>query len=482
MSFSPNLTYFVERMQGVSVNTFKLESMNRDTAVAGQIITFDLPSNAILNLRSLKVWCNANANNGTADIRSRLPPINDLVERCEVSVGGVILAQGANYVNVLNEVQKALGYDDCDPVFGHPEYVRHKSYVNGLDFGNTANEQYASSSINYFAIDKFHGFLNTAEPKLLDTSLVPDMRVRLYMASNNVLTKSEGVAIGNGPARVGPPAFEAGFVKNDNLPAGTAAYQITNIHATIEAIGLADTTYDAMLSAQMSQAGFLEIPYKDYTSFSEVHSGATRFSVSTQSLDRVWVAWRSNDFDTQFCPISIDGYKLQGAFITGSYQDDATAQGAAASGTTVDLGLPQYDEGGVLDTNKEKYKSRYFNFTKPDTNMTLQLQLNGAYMPQFPANLGELYGITKNSLPFKGLKNVSFNQYLENYCIQCFRLNMPDSEYSRTISGLDTRAVNLQGVVKTSGTTGSTNLQISVFTEQTSCLRVGAGRAIEIIA
>lgn len=482
MSFSPNLTYFVERMQGVSVNTFKLESMNRDTAVAGQIITFDLPSNAILNLRSLKVWCNATADNGTADIRARLPPINDLVERCEVSVGGVILAQGANYVNVLNEVQKALGYDDCDPVFGHPEYVRHKSYVNGLDFGNTANEQYSSSSINYFAIDKFHGFLNTAEPKLLDTSLVPDMRVRLYMASNNVLTKSEGIAIGNGPARTGPPAFQAGFTKTDNLPAGTAAYQITNIHATIEAIGLADTTYDAMLSAQMSQAGFLEIPYKDYTSFSEVHSGSTRFSVSTQSLDRVWVAWRDNNFDSQTAPVSIDGYKTQGAFIVGSYQDDATAQGATASGTTIDLGLPQYDEGGVLDTNKEKYKSLYFNFKKPHTDMTLQLQLNGAYMPQFPANLGELYGITKNSLPYKGLKNVSFNQYLENYCIQCFRLNMPESEYSRTISGLDTRAVNLQGVVKTTQASGTSNSQISVFTEQTSCLRVGAGRAIEIIA
>jgi hypothetical protein len=30
--------------------------------------------------------------------------------------------------------------------------------------------------------------------------------------------------------------------------------------------------------------------------------------------------------------------------------------------------------------------------------MKMQLQLNGAYMPQFSANLGELYGMTRNSL------------------------------------------------------------------------------------
>ena len=77
---------------------------------------------------------------------------------------------------------------------------------------------------------------------------------------------------------------------------------------------------------------------------------------------------------------------------------------------------------------------------------------------------------------------MSLDQYINNYCVQCFRLNLPDSEYSRTISGLDTRAVNLQGVVRTENTGGSDNLAINIFTEQTECLRVGAGRSIEIIA
>tara|TARA_R110000822_G_scaffold50798_3_gene132427 strand:+ start:480 stop:1934 length:1455 start_codon:yes stop_codon:yes gene_type:complete len=483
--FSPNLTYFVERLQGVSTNTFRLESQNKTTAQQNDIITFDLPSNAILNLRSLKVWCNATANKGAVPSGARLPPISDLVERIEVSVGGIILSQGTNFSNVLQEAMYALQEDSCDSITGHPQYVREKSYVNKLGSGagiltGTANEDYPQNgNLQYFCIDKFPGFLSTADPKLMDSSLLPDIRVRLYMATDNLLTTSLNVGMGSAAAIVGPPIIKAGFARAGG--AGGGRYELTDIHATIEAIGMSDLGYDSMIDSQMKQQGFLEIPYKAYTTFQENHSGASRFTVSTQSLDRVWVAWRIANPNVQLPPVIVDGYKGEGAFISGLYETDAVAQGAAAQGTNLDLGLPGYDIGGVLGTNSEKYKSAYFNFVQPTANMRMQLQLNGAYMPQFSANLGELYGMTRNSLQgAREAKNVSFNQYLNNYCVQCFRLNLPDSEYSRSICGLDTRAVNLQGIVKTDGVVG--NPTINIFTEQTETLRVGPGRAIEVIS
>lgn len=493
MNFNPNLAYFVERLQGVSTNTFKLETQNKDSAKSADIISFDLPSNAILNLRSLKVWCNADCNGESGGVTlagARLPPIDDLVERCEVSVGGIILSQGTNFQNVLNEAQKAVQVDYCDSVVGHPEYVRNLSYVDGTGTGlagarlpitGLKNEGYPVSALSRFCMQKFHGFLSSADPKLLDTSIVPDIRVRLYMASDNVLTTSAGTAIGSAVAVA--PNFEAGFAQdagNTNSGPGGAKYILTNLHATIEAIGLADQAYDQMIAAQMGTQGFLEIPYKAYTSFQETHAGSSRFTVSTQSLDRVWVAWRKTEFNNQAAPLIVNGYKKEGAYIKGVIA-------AAAALSTVDLGLPQYDAGGVLGTNSEKYKSQYFNFKAPKDTMLMQLQLNGAYMPQFSANLGELYGMTRNSLMgARESKDMSLDQYLNNYCVQCFRLNLPDSEYSRSISGLDTRAVNLQGIVRTEGTaTGgvaSTNLAINIFTESSSTLRVGAGRAIEVIS
>jgi hypothetical protein len=66
---------------------------------------------------------------------------------------------------------------------------------------------------------------------------------------------------------------------------------------------------------------------------------------------------------------------------------------------------------------------------------------------------------------------------------------MPDSEFSRTISGLDTRSVSLNGYVitggqlKEDGAVGGTdgNPDLMIFCECTSTLRVGSGRQLEVI-
>ena len=40
MSYSPNLTYFLDRLQGFSTNIFSLETNGADTATANKIIRF----------------------------------------------------------------------------------------------------------------------------------------------------------------------------------------------------------------------------------------------------------------------------------------------------------------------------------------------------------------------------------------------------------------------------------------------------------
>ena len=52
------------------------------------------------------------------------------------------------------------------------------------------------------------------------------------------------------------------------------------------------------------------------------------------------------------------------------------------------------------------------------------------------------------------------------------------------ICGLDTRSVNLQGVVNTQPGAGGVAIEknLMIFTESTETMRVGAGRSIEIIS
>jgi hypothetical protein len=432
------------------------------------------------------VFFNANAST-VAHTGARLPPVQDLFERVEVSVGGIILSQGTNFVNVLTEAKKALEGDHTDVAMGHPDYVRAVSYVNKKALAATANEFYTVNGNDpLFCVDRFEGFLGTAEPRLLDTSILPEIRVRITLASNNVLSTSANVTLGKAAGQFSDESVAAtssGPGASD-APVTGAAYQLSQIHATIECIGLADQTYDNMIAAMMSQQGFLEIPYKSYDCFQDSHTGSSRFTVSTQSLDRVWVAWRDAHYNSQDTPLIVEGYKSSGAFVS--------VAAVNADGTNYDIGKPQFDVGGSLNTNKEKYVGRYFNFPEPIAHSAAaesglgwkaQLQLNGAYYPQFAASLPQLYGITKNSVPGRKIKDMSMRQYQKNYCVQCFRLNLIDSEQQRLLSGLDTRSVNLQGILSTQGRgVIRHDPNVCIFTESTATLRVGAGRAVEIIS
>ena len=426
-----------------------------------------------------------------------MPPVRDLFERIEVSCGGVILSQGANFANVMARARDALLGDSFDPVTGHAKIIRRKAdygqYTNLTNGENELAGQTVPTGETLFAFHAYEmeGFMSSVDPKLFDSSIIPDLRVRLYMAPNSVLSASKfaetpglqtdhfadqtetaqddvslAATIGTGPGRS----------NQYKVTVADAKYEITNIVGTIECISLADMTYENLLASTMQAQGYLEAPFKAYHSFQDTHSGATRFSVATQSLDRVWITWRGTDFSHIDTPIMLQtGVSAPGLVVN---REDATA-GALMPGD------PEPD-----------YKPRYMYFTEPrkyftskdaagkilgisdQGNWKLQLQLNGAYFPQYMANLQQLYEISTNSTEGRRKNEMSQMVYRHGNCVQCFRLNMPDSELSHTLSGLDTRAVNLAGYVKTVGTNTST---CNVFVECTSTLRIGAGRAIELI-
>ena len=70
MALPANLSYFLSRMQGVSTNYFKIFPNNTGTASPNKILRFELPSNSLLNLRSIALMfsasCTGAAAGGTA--------------------------------------------------------------------------------------------------------------------------------------------------------------------------------------------------------------------------------------------------------------------------------------------------------------------------------------------------------------------------------------------------------------------------------
>jgi hypothetical protein len=172
----------------------------------------------------------------------------------------------------------------------------------------------------------------------------------------------------------------------------------------------------------------------------------------------VWVAFRATTYPDQGAPLIVAGYR----------------NASNSNGTYL----------GMLDTDREKYVGKYYNFEEPapitNGKVTYQLQLNGAYYPQFAATAEEMYAISKNSLLGSyNAHNMSLEQYKNHYFVMCARLNMPESEFSRTFSGLDTRSVSLNGYFNTFNTSGNSN--IVIFCECSSSIRIGQGRMIEVL-
>ncbi len=490
MSYSPQLVYFLDRLSGFSTNIFKLMPNGNADAAPNSITRITLPANALLNTRSFKLHflasCNASASTG-----GRLPAdLSTLVERVEVSAGGVQLSQGTNFYNTLVNAKAAIQGSRCDSVTGHSELVRANKF-DGKTIGNTTDEganaaatdsevygstfstdgdQSTTQSFNSatpHVIDKWEGFLGTCEPKILDAAILPDLVVSIYWADNSVL------------ASAGSANKHSTFIVQS---APAAQYVIKNVHASIETIGLADSVYDNMVSSMIASKGFVEIPFKQYFSFSNTHTGSSRFTVATQSLDRIWTAWRNDGYSTLGPPQPVPGYSTAAGSAAGTIAGASIT--AAQLNTLVNsatAGLSDY--GGMHGTGaQEKYLTKFQKFTEQGTDGALkyQFQLNGAYYPQYPAGMEDMYQITKNSLPGAVKYGLTKEQLRDSYFVQCVRLNMPDSEFSRQVSGLDTRSVSLNGYVNTTGElTEYANLMI--FAECTSCLRVGAGRQLEVV-
>ncbi len=472
----PNVSYFMSRLQGVSTSHFKIFPQNSGSQSANKIIRFELPSNTLLNLRSCRMLFNVTTTSTSAVAQARLPnDTRSFVDRMAIYMGGVLVQNSFSNYNTLVHAKKALGADRCsDLTLTHPEICRTTSYHTGIAFdaGATAvearHESYDSLA-NQLAITDWESFLGSAEPGIIDTGLFPQITIEITLADNVILPQCVWAA--TTPLALATTATTGGIAA---VGAGTASYTMDNITMQVEVLGMASSVLDEVVAQRISQVGYLSIPFKNYFSFSSSHSATSRFNVNSASWDRLWVAWRDANGGTVSGAVPVSGYKLAGAFAGAT---------SGASTTTVAIGVPQYDSGGSLDTNKEKYVARAFNFVEPllagQTVSNYQLQINSANYPAYKLTVPEAYTLTMNSIDvYDKTRVMSLDQYRDNYFVQCYRFFLPESDYSRLSSGIDTRNTSSVCAIVTENVTNST--PCFIFAEVTSELRV-ANRAIEVI-
>jgi len=467
-----NLRFFMSRLQGVSTSHYKIYPTAGDTGTAGKQIRFELPSNVLVNLKSARLMFNAKA---VGAVIGRLPEdTRSLIERITILAGGVQIQNGHNCYNVLAHAKKALTGMQPASALTHPDFVRKKSYHNGTT--PTTTEEYAGVG-EQLAIDTFDGFFSTAAPSIIDTGIFPQITVEFTLADNNVCSNAAGVALSG-----------AGGATITDAGAGDVTYTLSNMTMQIEVLGMASSILDEIVAERISQVGYLSIPFKNYYTFTSIHNSTTRFNVNSSSFDRLWCCWRNKDFGTSKAPTVIAGYKSGGAFVSPVTEAQTVAGGAIELNLNIDIGLPGYDEGGVMGTNTEKYQTKYFQFQQQYpagvTNanaVSYQLQINGANYPAYRLNTTESLAMSLNSVDYFVNSNrpMTLDQYKKNYMVQCYRFCLPESDAYRLASGLDTRATSAQCAVLTEGLHDS-NQHLTIFAECTAELRI-ASRQVELV-
>lgn len=477
----PNVSYFMSRLQGVSTSHFKIFPQNSGAQTANKIIRFEMPSNTLLHLKNCRLLFNISTSSSDLTTQARVfGDTRSIIDRMAVYMGGVLVQNSFSNYNILVHAKKALGADRCsDSTLTHPEICRTTSYHDGTVFnaGATAvdarNESYTTPEVQLAIVD-WEGFLGTAEPSIIDTGLFPQITIEITLADNVIVPAITWAA--NTPLALTNAANTAGIGATGS---GTASYSLDNVTMQVEVLGMASSVLDEVVAQRISQVGYLSIPFKNYFSFSSSHSNTSRFNVNSASWDRLWVAWRDTNGASKSAPVRVAGHKIAGAFTsTATIADTVTG-----NSVNQDIGKPTYDIGGTFDTNSEKYVSRYFNFTENllagQTVSNFQLQINSANYPAYKLTVPEVYSLTMNSIDvYDKTRVMSLDQYRKNFFVNCYRLCLPESDYSRLSSGLDTRATSAQCALVTENLANST--PCFIFAEVTSELRV-ANRAIEVI-
>jgi len=464
VAYPPAVSYFVRRIMGVTTNQYKIEpNGSPDNLGAGQIITFELPTNALLDLKSLKFIFGAKTVGGTV---SRLPnKIDSLIERYSVEAGGLTIAQGFPQYNTVKHVKAIVTESwgknkSLTTSTSHENIPRKRSDVT--DGALTGEEDLSAE--DYLAVTDFLGFLGESSPQVMDCSLLPNLVLKIYLANTTVLTNSAGTNLSG--------AASAAFNAEGT---GTATYLINRAHLCCSVYGIMDGNYDRMVESKIVNEGFLEVPFKNYQTFQDgAHSGSSRFNLGCQSLDKLYAVFRSENYNTQSPPNLLAGMKRSEA--TGDVFVAATSAGSPTADFGTQFGVPLY-ENPVF--NGEKYIAQTHEFPRPGGFATGQFNINGTLYPQWAATSGDWQKLTQDAMECDENQIMSYSQWVYHYHVMAIRLNLPHADKLRIISGLDTRSINLSGMFNTTGVTSSRAL--TLIAEYTSSLRIGSGLQLSLV-
>lgn len=246
MSYPKNLAYMVSKLAGYSTQVVKVRVNGTNSAVGGDVVSFDLPYNAIVDMDSLRFFFKLSTT-GFGDIRHA----EGIIRQIFVEAGGQVISNGCDGThllwNTLNDLQA-----------GDKQTARQ---LFQKSTGLTAAPAAALSSVQCY-VSNILGFPMSVKPQFIDTSLFPSGSIRISFRLNPHSAVIAGAA---------------------------TAYSLSDMYLLVRTVDIQDGLYYQVLNEKL-KSGAIEIPFTNIYSFNSgtigtLSDSTLRFSLSSQSVD-----------------------------------------------------------------------------------------------------------------------------------------------------------------------------------------------------
>lgn len=410
MGLPQNLQYFINRIEGYSRQTYKISTVNADVATHSSFVTVDMPNQALIDLSTAKWHFKARATAATG--AARMPPnIECIIDSMSLEANGQLISSiPTGYNHIWNII--------ADTTFGADATLRRTILQNSEPLAAAPANDAAADALRPYVISNWLGFLGSAQPQVIDTGALGNLRLRIGLASPSVLI---------GSANVAGPGFE-----------------LSDMYFSVDALSIDDGQFHQAYASYLAGGGVLEVPYTDIYSFSAgniASSGNVRFSLSTQSLDMVMA----------------------------TFVETATPN------------LWQGETGKANHfTRRAASATDNFNWQLSVNNVyTPSYRITGA--DSF-AHLCSALNVAQDTLGGMNPQLDSLAKWLSHYFVVAYRYCHDTDADARSFSGVDSRGSVSQCFLEYSGLDVTTPKTALVFAFAKSLLRIGAGRLIEKLA
>ena len=332
--------------------------------------------------------------------------IEAMIDSVYIEVGGIAIQTGfTNYGDLWNIIKDYTLEDR-----------KNFRKVLQLDTAPLVPASNFTCSNVPFAMYNFLGFLGSV--KMLDSTIIPPVKVYFRLAPNSVL--------GQYP-----------------LNASTNTYQLTSVSATIDIMDISDGVYYPMIANRLAQSP-IEIPFQAYTTVvggMGAATSATRFSTSTDCLE------------------GVIGTLKPAYYLDNGYNSNAARSSYyTRCGSNTTISTSQFFVNGIpypsipLDNSVgEVFYSTAHGFNQSQ----------------------ECLGSTNSNMN-------SLTAWQNHFFVHGHSFGIPNqSEDDHRLVGLSGRGNQLIGSWQLTGS--GSNVQPLMFLKHRSVLRIGAGKSVELV-